>query len=382
MEVIYLDYNASTPCDPRVVEAMAPYWTGNFANPASRQHGPGRSAFMALEGARRAVAQALGAASPTEIIFTSGATEANNLALKGVARAATSRGRHLLTQATEHPAVLEVVEKLKKGGFDSTVVGVDSNGHVDPATIAGGLRADTIMVSVMLANNETGVIQEIGEIARVAHERGILVHSDAAQAVGKIPFSVAELGIDLLSVSGHKVYAPKGIGVLYVKRRTPALRFEPINDGGGHEGGLRSGTPNLPAAVGLACALIIAAGELKSESLRLATLRDNFESRIRESIPKVIINGGAAARLPGTANLTFPGVDGEALLASIPDLAVSTGSACASAHPEPSPVLRAMGLSAKLAASSIRVSFGRFSTEDESVQAARRIIEEARRLRS
>ena len=378
--VVYLDYNASTPCDPRVVQAMAPYWTADFANPASRQHGPGRSAFMALEEARRAVAQALAAASPTEIVFTSGATESNNLAVKGVARGADAHRRHLVTQSTEHPAVLEVVRGLEKEGYEATVVGVGAAGRVDPEAIAAAIRPDTIIVSVMLANNETGVIQPIREIVQAAHTRGVLVHCDAAQAIGKIPVSLAELGVDLLSVSGHKVYGPKGTGALYVKRRTPALRLEPTLDGGGHEGGRRSGTPNLPGAVGLARALGIACEGLASESRRLSVLRDDFESRIREALPRVMVNGDAAARLPGTSNLAFPGVDGAALLASLPDLAISSGSACASAHPEPSPVLRAMGLGPKIAASSIRVSFGRFSTAEEAHHATERIIAEARRL--
>lgn len=381
MNAIYLDFNATTPCDPRVVEAMLPFFSAEFANPASRQHGPGRAAFMALEKARKTVAQSIGARSATEIIFTSGATESNNLALTGMANAPDTRGRHLITQATEHPAVLEVMTRLKTQGWDLTVLGVDREGLVDPEAIAGAIRPDTVLISVMLANNETGVIQPIEEITEAAHARGVIVHCDAAQGPGKIPVNVGDLGVDLLSLSGHKCYGPKGSGALYVRRKTPALKLQALQLGGGHEQGLRSGTPNLPAAVGLATALEQAGDQLNETSANLGALRDDFEQKLTDSVPGLIINGAGAPRLPNTSNVTFPGVDGEALMASLPDLAVSSGSACASAHPQASQVLLAMGLPKKLASGALRISLGKTTTPEEIQLAARRIAQEVHRLR-
>ncbi|MCK5378877.1 MAG: cysteine desulfurase [Acidobacteria bacterium] len=381
MDVIYLDFNATTPCDPRVVEAMLPFFNLEFANPASRQHGPGRAAFMALENARKTVAQSIGARSATEIIFTSGATESNNLALKGVANDPTTRGRHLITQATEHPAVLEVMTRLRTQGWDLTILGVDKDGRIDPEVVAAAIRSDTALISIMLANNETGVIQPIATIAEAAHSRGIIVHCDAAQAPGKIPVDVGKLGVDLLSLSGHKCYGPKGSGALFVRRQTPPLRLEALQHGGGHEQDLRSGTPNLPAAVGLAAALQLADGRLDRTAADVGNLRDHFEDRIRDTVPGVVVNGEGAPRLPNTSNIAFPGIDGEALMASLPDLAISSGSACASVHPEPSKVLLAMGLPKKLAAGALRISLGRTNTAEEVQRAALRIAEEVHRLR-
>jgi cysteine desulfurase len=378
---VYLDFNATTPCDPRVVDAMSPYHSEVFGNPASRQHGPGRTAFMALEDSRKKAARALGVGSPTEIVFTSGATEANNLALKGFVRGLRHRPLHIVTQATEHPAVLEPLRRLEDEGAEVTVVGVDRNGQVDPNEMIAAFRDSTRLVSMMLANNETGVVQPVEQLARLAHERGAVVHCDAAQAVGKIPVAVELLGVDLMSVSAHKVYGPKGIGALYVRRSSPPFRLRAIVDGGGHENGLRSGTANVPGAVGFAQALTIAAAQLPSEARRLEELRDTFEARITTELHGARINGSSSPRLPGTSSIAFHGIDGEALMASLPDLAVSTGSACASAHPEPSTVLRAMGLERKLAGSALRISFGRPSTAADSDFAAGRIIEEVCRLR-
>jgi cysteine desulfurase len=380
--VIYLDHNASTPCDQRVVDAMLPYFGEVFANPSSRNHGPGREAFTVLEAARATVARCLGARSATEVVWTSGASEANNLAVIGAANALGERRRHLVTQATEHPSVLEPLRWLEAHGWDLSVVGVDGDGRILLDELDDAVRDDTAVVSLMLANNETGTIQPVREAAEIAHHRGALLHCDAAQGAGKIAFDVEGLGADLLTISGHKVYGPKGVGALYLRRRTPPLRLKPVLHGGGHEGGLRSGTPNLPGAVGLARALEIAQEELSEDAARTAALRDRLESRITAALDGCTANASGADRLPGTSNLSFAGIEGNALLASLPDLAISTGSACASSHPDASPVLRAMGISKQLASASIRVSLGRCSTAGEVDRAAQRIIEEVVRLRS
>lgn len=381
-DIIYLDNNASTPCDPRVVEAMLPYFGGVFANPSSRNHGPGREAFTALEEARARVARCLGAGSATEIVFTSGATEGNNLAVSGVAAAVSSRRRHFVTQATEHPSVLEPLRRLAASGWELSVIGVDSDGRVRLDMLEEALRDDTALVSLMLANNETGTVQPFRQAADLAHARGALMHCDAAQGAGKIAFDVDALGADLLTVSGHKVYGPKGVGALYLRRLNPPLKLQPSIHGGGHENGLRSGTPNVPGAAALACALEIARKGLAEEAERLAVLRDRFEDLVLNAVGGCTVNGSTAHRLPGTSNLSFAGIEGNALLASLPDVAVSTGSACASNHPEASPVLRAMGVGKALASASIRVSLGRFTTQAEIDRAAQRIIEEVMRLRS
>jgi cysteine desulfurase len=379
--VIYLDYNASTPCDPRVLEAMQPYFNGVFANPSSRGHQPGREAFTALEGARSTVAASLGARSSTEIVFTSGATEANNLAIFGAARLNAARGRHLVTQTTEHPSVLEVFRALRDDGWDITELGVDHHGRVRIDELESALRDDTVLVSLMFANNETGTVQPLREVAQLARDRGVLIHCDAAQGIGKVELDMADLGVDLLSLSGHKLYAPKGIGALYLRRSKPPLKLPPLVHGGGHEGGLRSGTPNLPGAVALARALEVADAAVDDEGPRIAALRDHLEGTIVDAIDDCHVNGSPAHRLPGTSNISFAGIDGNALLASLPDLAVSSGSACTSSHPEASPVLLAMGVKPDLAKASLRLSLGRFSTEDEVDRAAERIVEEVLRLR-
>jgi len=380
-EVIYLDANASTPCDPQVVEAMMPFFGERFANPSSRSHGPGREAYLALEAARRTVARHLGVTSMTEIVFTSGATEANNLAIRAIAAARAGHSRHLVGQRTEHPSVLQPLAALEREGWAVTLLGVDGGGRIRLDELEHALRPDTALVSLMLANNETGVLQPVAEAAAAAHARGALVHCDAAQGPGKLRVNVGELGADLVSVSAHKVYGPKGVGALYQRRQHPPLRLEPMLAGGNQERGLRSGTPNLPGAVGLAAALELAAERVAGDGPRLASLRNRLENTVMAGLDGVRRNGDPRHRLPNTTNLAFAGVDGSALLASLPDLAVSTGSACASAAPEPSPVLRAMGVPADLAAASLRFSVMRHTTEEEIARAAARVIEEVRRLR-
>ncbi len=382
MDVIYLDYNASTPCDPRVVAAMAAPLEQAFANPSSRSHRPGQRASALLEDARSRVARAVGARVASEITFTSGATEANNLALRGLVASLADRGRHLVSQATEHPSVLEPLRHLADHGWELTLLPVDRQGLVEPGRLAAALRPDTVLVSLMLANGETGTVQPVAEVAEIVHAHGALLHCDAAQGLGKIEVSVAALGVDLATFSAHKACGPKGIGALYCRRRRPRLRLEPLLLGGGQEGGLRSGTPNVAAAVGMAAAVELARSELSAESHRIGALRDLLEQRVRSGLDGCTVNGAAGRRLPGTANLSFEGVDGNALLASLPDLAVSSGSACTSAHPEPSAVLQAMGVPRRLAAASIRFSLGRFTTEREVLQAADRIIQEVSRLRA
>ncbi len=379
--VIYLDHNATTACDPRVVEAMLPLMTETYANPTTRNHRPGRDAACALERARATVDRLLGGRAASEVVFTAGATEGNNLALMGAADALADRGRHIVSQRTEHASVLEPLAALQRRGWEITLVGVDEIGRIDLDALESAIRDDTTLISLMLANNETGTIQPLAEAAALARSRGALVHCDAAQAVGKIPVDVAELDVDLLTASAHKFYGPKGIGVLWIRHRRPRIRLMPVNFGGGQEAGLRSGTPNVPGAVGMARALEIAASQGDAERARLAVLRDRLESSILEALDGSWPNGDAHNRLPNTSNLSVAGIEVNALLASLPDLAVNTGSACTSAHPEPSPVLRAMGVSDELASSSLRLSIGRWTTEEDVDRAAARITEEVTRLR-
>lgn len=377
--VIYLDYNATTPCDPRVVEAMLPYFGQRFANPSSRSHRPGQEAALAVEEARRSVARVLGVRA-SEVVFTAGATEANNIAIRGAAEVLASRGRHVVSQVTEHPSVLEPLRWLERHGWEVDLVGVDRYGRVRLEELEGALRPDTTLVSLMAANNETGTLQPVADAARIAHAGGALLHCDAAQAVGKVALDAEALGADLLTFSAHKFYGPKGVGALVV-RRTAGIRPRPVLVGSSQEGGLRPGTLNVPGIVGLATALSLAAEELDAEGARLAALRDGLERRLREAVDGVHVHGHADHRLPGTTNLGFEGVDGEALLASIGDLAVSPGSACASGSPEPSPVLSAMGVPADLARASFRISLGRPTTEEDVERAAELLAAAVRRLR-
>lgn len=379
MHEIYLDYNATTPIDPEVLEAMLPFLTTIFGNPSSRRHQHGREAFQALEAARKEIAGRLHARSATEIIFTAGATEANNFLIKGLARKLRNRGRHIISQPTEHPAVLAPLKSLSQEGFEVELLGVDRAGRVDPDELQQALRADTILVAVMAANNETGVLQPIEEIAAVTGEKSIHFHCDAAQAVGKIPVDLRSLGVDSLALSAHKFYGPKGMGALYLRRgSTPP---HPLLEGGGQEYGLRSGTSNVAGAVGMARAIRLASEKVETEALRLATLRDAFEQEILKACPGIRINGAGSPRLPNTSSLSVPNVDGQALVASIKGLALSTGSACSSAGREISHVLRAMGVSSALASSTIRISFGRNSKAADALTAADRICSEVKRLK-
>jgi cysteine desulfurase len=361
---VYLDNQATTPCDPRVVQAMLPWFTEKFGNPGSITHAYGREAEQAVEQARAQLAALIGAEA-REIVFTSGATEANNLAVKGAARFHREFGKdHIVTLTTEHKCVLESCAALERDGFRVTYLPVARSGLLDLATLEAALEERTVLVSVMAAHNEIGVVQPLAEIGALCRRRGILFHSDAAQAVGKLPVDVNALTVDLLSISGHKIYGPKGIGALYVRRR-PRARISPLIDGGGQERGLRSGTLPTPLCVGLGEAARIAQEELAAEPARLLGLRARFLAGIRARLPDAVLNGDAERRLPGNLNLSFPGVPAPDLMAACPGLALSTGSACTAATIEPSYVLRALGLADDLAAASLRIGLGRFTTLEE-----------------
>ncbi len=377
---IYMDHNATTPVDPRVVAAMAPCFTEHFGNPASRTHPFGWAAARLVDRDRLQIAAGIGA-HPEELIFTSGATESNNLAIKGIARGSGQHDRHVVTCSTEHRAVLDPCQRLAREGFEVTVLPVDGFGRLDPEAVVAAITDRTVLVSVMLANNEIGTIQPIAAIAAACRERGVLLHCDATQGIGKIRVDVGTLGVDLLSMSAHKLYGPKGVGALYVRRRRPRLRLEPLLDGGGHEQGMRSGTLNVPGIVGFAKALELALGDLDSEAARLAALRDELQRRIAGGVEDVLVNGHPIERLPNTLNLSFPGVDGNALLVGLHEVAVSSGSACTSAEPHPSHVLAALGRSRALAAASLRFSLGRSNTAEEVAIVAAAVIREVTRLR-
>jgi cysteine desulfurase len=359
---------------------MLPYFTEEFGNPASRSHAFGWRAAEAVEHAREQVAAAIGATS-RELIFTSGATEANNLALLGCARAARPRRDHVVTCASEHPSVLDPCRALEREGLRVTYAPVDRDGLIDLDALERALDDRTALVSIGSANSEIGVLQPIAEIGRLARERGVLLHTDAAQAVGKIPFDVSELGVDLVSFSAHKLYGPKGIGALYVRRRRPSIPIEPLVHGGGQERGLRSGTLPVPLCVGFGRACELAVEERPSESLRMRELRDRLWTTLAAELDAVHLNGHAERRLPGNLNLSFEGVEGEALMLGLPELALSSGSACTSATREPSHVLRALGLAADRALCSLRIGLGRFTTRQEVDCAAREIGAHVKRLR-
>jgi cysteine desulfurase len=386
---IYMDNHATTRVDPRVVEAMLPYFGEKFGNAGSTSHSFGSEAKEAVDRARETIAAAIGA-EPREIIFTSGATESNNLAIRGVAEHARRRGDHFLSVATEHKAVLDPLAHQARRGCEITLLPVEQApspqaGLIAAEQVAAAIRADTALVSVMLANNEIGAIQPIAAIAAVCRERGVPLHCDATQAVGKIAVDVEQLGVDLMSFSAHKLYGPKGIGALYVRRRRPAVRLEAQIDGGGQEHGLRSGTLNVPGIVGFAKGLEIAMAEMPSESPRLAALRARLYAGLTERLSGVSVNGPLLdlpnSRLPGNLNLSFAYVDGEALLLNMRDLAVSSGSACTSANPEPSHVLRALGLDDDLVRASLRFGLGRFNTAEEVEFAISTVVETVNRLR-
>lgn len=386
---IYLDNHATTRVDPRVVEAMLPCFSETYGNAASTSHSFGWQAKEAVDRARETVAAAIGA-SPREIVFTSGATESNNLAIRGVAERRTRRGDHLVTVQTEHKSVLDPMDRLARRGFQVTNLPVEqagstSAGLVNVRQLADALTEHTALVSVMLANNEIGVLQPIAEIARLCRERGIWLHCDATQAVGKLPVDVAVLGVDLMSFSAHKIYGPKGVGALYVRRSSPQVRLEPQIAGGGHEGGLRSGTLNVPGIVGFARALELCVAENPAEAQRQRALRDRLYAGLLAAIDGVTLNGPAldppGLRLGNNLNVSFAFVDGEALLMNMKHVAVSSGSACTSANPEPSHVLRALGLCEEATRSSLRFGLGRFTTADEIERAIAAVAEVVGRLR-
>jgi len=377
---IYMDNHSTTPVDPWVLEAMLPFFGEKFGNAASHTHRFGWEAEAAVEAARNQVARIINA-SAQEIIFTSGATESDNLAIKGAAWKYREKGDHIVTMPTEHKAVLDTSKHLEKEGFRVTYLPVRPDGLVDIEEMKKTLGPGTILVSVMAANNETGVVQPLAEIGTLCHERGILFHTDAAQAVGKIPMDVQAMNIDLLSISAHKVYGPKGVGALYVRRKDPQVELAPLIDGGGHEGGRRSGTLNVPGIVGLGKACELAQSEMPAEAERLRTLRDRLKDGILAKLDEVYVNGSLEHRLPGNLSLSFAGVDVEDLMMSLSDIALSSGSACTSATPDPSYVLKAMGVREDLAKSPIRFGLGRFNTLEEVDYAAGEVVKATQRLR-
>ena len=377
---VYLDNQATTPLDPRALEAMLPYFTEKFGNPHSTSHALGREAADAVEHARGQAAALIGA-DPREVVFTSGATESNNLAIKGAARFLRDRRDRVVTLATEHKCVLESARRLEDEGFTVEILPVRADGLVDLDRLDAALDERTALVSVMAANNEIGVVQPLAEIGALAQAKGVLFHTDAAQAVGKLPIDVVAMRIDLMSISGHKMYGPKGIGLLYVRRR-PRVRLEPLFDGGGQERGLRSGTLPAPLCVGIGEACAIAAGEMAAEGARLRRLRDHLLRRLRGGVPDLEVNGDLERRLPGNLNIAFPGIEALALLEALPELALSTGSACSTAAVAPSDVVTALGLAHARAAASQSIGLGRFTTEAEIEFAADALIAALRRHRA
>jgi cysteine desulfurase len=378
---IYMDYHATTPVDPRVLDAMLPYFNEKFGNAASRSHAYGWTAEEAVTHAREKVAALIGAQNPKEIVFTSGATESNNIALKGVAEFYREKGNHIVTTVIEHKSVLDTGKRLEKEGFQVTYVKVDREGRVDPDDIKKAITDKTILVSVMLANNEVGTVQPLAEIGKITRQRGVLFHSDAVQGVGKVPFNVEAMNVDLCSITAHKMYGPKGIGALYVRRSKPRVRITAQMDGGGHEFGMRSGTLNVPGIVGFGKAAEIMRLEGPDEAKRLLALRERLRLRLMKELDALQVNGSLEQRLPGNLNVSFSFVEGEALMMAIKDVCVSSGSACTSASLEPSYVLHAMGIGDDLAHSSIRFGLGRFTTDDEVDYVADLVIAKVQRLR-
>jgi cysteine desulfurase len=379
--LIYLDHHATTPVDARVLEAMLPWFTRDFGNAASRTHAYGWRAEAAVDVAREQIAAAIGARDAREIVFTSGATESNNLALLGVARASRKRGDHVVTTAIEHSSVLEPCEALQREGFAVTLLPVDRDGRVDPGAVAAAITDRTLLVSVGWANGEIGTVQPIAAIAQTCRERGVLLHSDAAQALGKLPLDVAA-GVDLSSLSAHKLYGPKGVGALWIRSGRPRVRIEPLLFGGGHENGLRPGTLPVPLIVGFGRAAEIAVAERESEAARLLELRERMFGALRDALPGISLHGDPKQRLPGNLNLAFEGIEADALLAALRDVALSTGSACSSARAEPSHVLLALGLPAATVRASIRIGLGRGTTVADVDTAATAIVTAVRTLRA
>jgi len=376
---IYMDYHSTTPVDPRVLDAMLPYFKEDFGNAASRSHVFGWRADEAVEKARDQIGALIGA-SGKEIVFTSGATESDNLAIKGAAEFYREKGNHLVTLQTEHKAVLDTMKRLERAGFEVTYLGVKKDGLIDLGKLEAALTPKTILLSVMLANNEIGVVQPLAEIGALCRKKGVLFHTDAVQGVGKIPFDVNAMNVDLASLTAHKIYGPKGVGALYVRRK-PRIRLTAQMDGGGHERGMRSGTLNVPLIVGFGKAAELCQAEMESEAKRVGALRDRLEEKLMRSLELTEINGSVAHRLPGNLNISFAYVEGEAMMMAIKDVAVSSGSACTSASLEPSYVLRALGVEEELAHSSIRFGLGRFTTEAEVDYVADLVIEKVKKLR-
>ena len=377
---IYMDNHATTPVDPRVLEEMLPYFTDKFGNAASRNHSFGWEAEAAVEQARERIAKLVGATTK-EIVFTSGATESDNLAIKGVAEMYKEKGNHIITAVTEHKAVLDTCKRLEKYGYRVTYMPVQKDGLIDLDDLKRAMDDKTILVTIMAANNEIGILQPVAEIGKLCHERGVLFHSDATQAVGKVPIDVIKQNIDIMSISGHKMYGPKGVGALYVRRKNPRVQISPIIDGGGHERGMRSGTLNVPGIVGLGKACALCMEQMPEETKKLSGLRDRLKDKIMGRLDEVYINGTMEHRLPGNLNISFAYVEGESLLMGINDVAVSSGSACTSATLEPSYVLKALGTGDDLAHSSIRFGLGRFNTQEEVDYVADRVCETVERLR-
>ena len=377
---IYMDYHATTPVDPRVLEAMLPYFTEHFGNAASRNHAFGWAAEQAVEQARQQVADLIGA-NVKEIIFTSGATESNNLAIKGIAEMYREKGNHIITCVTEHKAVIDTCKKLEKQGARVTYLPVQKDGRISLDDLRAAITDKTILITIMTANNEIGVLQPVADIGAIAKEKGILFHTDAVQAIGKIPFDVNAAKVDLVSLTAHKMYGPKGIGALYVRRRNPRVLLAEQISGGGHERGMRSGTLNVPGIVGLGKAAAIARAEMAAEGERLRQLRDRLNEGLHRHLDEIYINGSLEHRLPHNLNISFAYVEGESLLMGISDVAVSSGSACTSASLEPSYVLKALGAGDDLAHSSIRFGLGRFTTEEEVDYVIDRLATVVRRLR-
>jgi cysteine desulfurase len=377
---IYMDNHATTPVDPRVLEAMLPYFNERFGNAASRNHEFGWTAEEAVENSRGQIARLINA-TPKEIIFTSGATESDNLAIKGVAEMYREKGNHIITQVTEHKAVLDTCKRLEKYGYEVTYLPVEKDGRINLDDLRRAITPKTILITIMYANNEIGVVQPVAEIGKIAKEKGVFFHVDGVQAVGKIPVDVQKDSIDLLSISAHKIYGPKGVGALYVRRRNPRVQLSAIIDGGGHERGMRSGTLNVPGIVGLGRACELCMNEMAEEGEKMRRFRDRLKEALFHNLDEVYINGSMEHRLPNNLNISFAYVEGESLLMGINDVAVSSGSACTSATLEPSYVLKALGVGEDLAHTSIRFGLGRFNTEEEVDYVANRVTEVVRRLR-
>ena len=378
---IFMDYHSTTPVDPRVLEEMIPYFTQKFGNAASRSHAFGWAAEEAVDYARERIAKLVGASSEKEIVFTSGATESNNVAIKGVAEFYKDKGDHIITTVIEHKAVLDTCKRLEKEGFRVTYLPVGKDGLVDPAAIEAAITDKTILVSVMLANNEIGTVQPLEAIGKITRAKGVLLHSDAVQGVGKVEFDVQKMNVDLASITAHKMYGPKGVGALYVRRSKPRVRIVAQMDGGGHERGMRSGTLNVPSIVGFGKAAEIMRTEGIEEGKKLFALRERLRTKLQKALEETYVNGSMEHRLPGNLNISFNFVEGEAMMMAIKDVAVSSGSACTSASLEPSYVLRALGVGDELAHSSIRFGLGRFNTEEEVDFVADLVIKKVNHLR-